>query len=483
MGALRICKGEVPYKDFFIPYTPFSFYFLALFYKIFGASILTGRIVAIFLSFIFLIGIYLLSKKAIFNPLFNSIPLSVSIMAGFTMWHFASHHWLGDIFTIFSILSLVYFFENRKRRFLYLSGFLSGMCFISINDQGLYNSILLPLAFSIYLKVGLNERTKEILKTLFHFLLFCSFPIIILFGYLLLKVPISEIYYDLIIFPFTSYKQLEGNRMGIFYPFKELIYVLKSGVLFNKFYYHFFAFLSTSFIAFLPYITIIFAILTILKRKGNDLISLLLISGATIMILTAARRWAPINLIWASSVPSIFFAFTLEKIPSFSKKVTTHRLLSSLVISISIFIIFIFCTFGISKSVLLFDYSTNIKIESEAGVLYLDKPIFPAKLQGLLKAVKEIVPENEYLFTRQIPLLNFLTKRNNPTKIDFFNPPIYSPKKQIDEVIDTLEKTHTNYIATFEFEFDEKNLFDIYLKEKFECVWDNQFFRIYKRKA
>ena len=79
--------------------------------------------------------------------------------------------------------------------------------------------------------------------------------------------------------------------------------------------------------------------------------------------------------------------------------------------------------------------------------------------------------------------LNFLTKRKNPTRIDFFNPPIYSPKKQIDEVIQKLDETKTKYIATFEFKYDEKNSFDKYLVENYKLIWENKFFRLYKRKS
>jgi hypothetical protein len=472
MGALRISEGEVPYRDFFIPYTPFSFYFLSFFYKLFGANLLTGRVTAIFLSMVFILAIYFLTLKVVKEHLYATIPLAISCMAGFSMWHFASHHWLGDIFTIFSILFLIYFFENGKRITLILSGFLSGMTFITINDQGLYNIVFL------FIIVFLYSKKEEKLKAIIHFSLGSLLPILVLFIYLFIKVPFSEIFYDLVNFPFTSYKQLEGNKMGIFYPFEEIIYVWKSGIFRNDIFYNIVATICTSTIAITPYLTIFCTLWFLLNKKLRDKVGMILIAGSFMMLLTAGRRWAPINLMWASSIPSIFLSFFLDRVSTNNKK-----FLKKIFFVISIFIISAFFLFGVLRIGNLFSDSKNIKIESRAGVLYLDKPLLASKLNGLLEAVEKIVPEDDYLFTRQIPLLNFLTKRKNPTRIDFFNPPIYSPKKQIDEVIQKLEETKTKYIATFEFKYDEKNSFDKYLVENYKLIWENKFFRLYKRKS
>src|SRR6184192_4776565 len=42
-GAQRILRGEVLYRDFFSFFTPGSYYFLALIFKIFGSSIIVAR--------------------------------------------------------------------------------------------------------------------------------------------------------------------------------------------------------------------------------------------------------------------------------------------------------------------------------------------------------------------------------------------------------------------------------------------------------
>ena len=49
-SALRITNGQIPYKDFDMAYTPLSFLTTALFFKIFGISVLSGRLVALIIS-------------------------------------------------------------------------------------------------------------------------------------------------------------------------------------------------------------------------------------------------------------------------------------------------------------------------------------------------------------------------------------------------------------------------------------------------
>ena len=45
MGAWRILRGEVPYRDFFAFATPLSFYLVAPWYALFGPSFTVGRVV------------------------------------------------------------------------------------------------------------------------------------------------------------------------------------------------------------------------------------------------------------------------------------------------------------------------------------------------------------------------------------------------------------------------------------------------------
>src|SRR3990172_6805151 len=49
-AAQRILQGELPYKDFDLIYTPGTVFLTAASFKVFGESILTGRILALLVS-------------------------------------------------------------------------------------------------------------------------------------------------------------------------------------------------------------------------------------------------------------------------------------------------------------------------------------------------------------------------------------------------------------------------------------------------
>ena len=62
-GAQRVLEGEVPYRDFFSFFTPGSYYWLALFFKVFGSSILVARAVLMVEGGLFSVLTYLLARR------------------------------------------------------------------------------------------------------------------------------------------------------------------------------------------------------------------------------------------------------------------------------------------------------------------------------------------------------------------------------------------------------------------------------------
>src|SRR6202035_2277672 len=61
-GAQRILRGEVLYRDFFSYFTPGSYYFLALLFKVFGSSFLVARSALVFFGGIYSAILYLLVR-------------------------------------------------------------------------------------------------------------------------------------------------------------------------------------------------------------------------------------------------------------------------------------------------------------------------------------------------------------------------------------------------------------------------------------
>src|ERR1700693_4180702 len=57
-GAQRILRGQVLYRDFFSFFTPGSYYFLALLFKVFGSSFLVVRTALVFFGGVYSTVVY-----------------------------------------------------------------------------------------------------------------------------------------------------------------------------------------------------------------------------------------------------------------------------------------------------------------------------------------------------------------------------------------------------------------------------------------
>src|SRR5438045_2993559 len=62
-GAQRILRGQVLYRDFFSYFTPGSYYFLALLFKLFGSSFLVARTALVFFGGVYSTITYLLARR------------------------------------------------------------------------------------------------------------------------------------------------------------------------------------------------------------------------------------------------------------------------------------------------------------------------------------------------------------------------------------------------------------------------------------
>src|SRR5262250_3021722 len=66
-GAQRILHGQVLYRDFFSYFTPGSYYWLALLFKVFGSSFMVARTALAIMGAIFSSTAYLLMRRVCFG--------------------------------------------------------------------------------------------------------------------------------------------------------------------------------------------------------------------------------------------------------------------------------------------------------------------------------------------------------------------------------------------------------------------------------
>lgn len=105
----RMLQGQIPYKDFFLQYPPGHFYILALFFKLFGISVITGRILTLaYCLSIFILTLYFLYEYKSYSRRSIIIALLCTASFGFPLLNIPIVVWPSVIITI---LMMVFFIE------------------------------------------------------------------------------------------------------------------------------------------------------------------------------------------------------------------------------------------------------------------------------------------------------------------------------------------------------------------------------------
>ena len=134
-GAQRILNGEVLYRDFFSFFTPGSYYWTALLFKVFGDSILVPRAALIVYGGIFPVLTYLLARRvcsrwnavlAIFPIVVMCLPYRFSVL----------HNWDSTLFALLALYCAVRFIERPRWGWAFSLGSLTAITCLFEQSKG-----------------------------------------------------------------------------------------------------------------------------------------------------------------------------------------------------------------------------------------------------------------------------------------------------------------------------------------------------------
>jgi hypothetical protein len=182
-SAQRLHSGEIPYKDFNFIYTPGSIYVISAVFCLLGESILTGKIIVIFIAAITSIFIYLISYRIV-----KIRPLAISSVLIYLAWGPSHINFPFPVnFCIFTgITSLYIFLKIVEKPTIFYHVLLGIMVFITFYFKQNFGFALFwdyLILFILFKKI----RTKKII--LFFFAFFIGLAIFLL--YLILTQSIS----------------------------------------------------------------------------------------------------------------------------------------------------------------------------------------------------------------------------------------------------------------------------------------------------
>lgn len=208
-GGERVLQGQVPNRDFVSLQPPLSFYSIALFYKIFGKSLLTLRIMGVIIYVTIPLLLYAIARN------FSSIPFSFlsalpSMFLGISYAHFVPVAvWQSVVACLAAVLLVLLAARNSPAKGLALvSGGLTAAAVFLRQDQGFYlliaiTTLLITLHFA---KKNQPDSTNPKVAAILWIIgiAVVSIPLGI---YWLAAGAIKPMFQQLVLFPLTTYSK------------------------------------------------------------------------------------------------------------------------------------------------------------------------------------------------------------------------------------------------------------------------------------
>src|SRR5438093_3699361 len=134
-GAQRILAGEVLYRDFFSFFTPGSYYFLALIFKIFGSSIIVARTTLVIIGAVASSITYLLSRRVCSR---QTALLTAAIVTVTTLPYrfLVLHNWDSTLWACLAVYCAVRLVETSSRACAFAAGSIIAVTFLFEQSKG-----------------------------------------------------------------------------------------------------------------------------------------------------------------------------------------------------------------------------------------------------------------------------------------------------------------------------------------------------------
>jgi 4-amino-4-deoxy-L-arabinose transferase-like glycosyltransferase len=175
-GAHRILAGELPYRDFFIFYTPGSFYLTAALFRIFGDSILVARSALVFFGASVTVVAYALAKRTCSNTV--ALLTSALVLTTAAPYRFlVLHNWDSTFWACMAVYCAVRWSESSRWPWAFSLGTLASFTFLSEQSKGA--GIYLGIFLTIFIFRACGRRVRSFRSLVVGLL----WPILAVFAY------------------------------------------------------------------------------------------------------------------------------------------------------------------------------------------------------------------------------------------------------------------------------------------------------------
>ncbi len=429
LDAWRIASGEIPHRDFFQGFPPASFIPTAALFLLFGPSLLAGRLLAFALAVSIVLSLDLVLRKLEADRVLRLLSLALLIPFGVSYWPIPSHHWWAALHCLLSAYFLLSAPGSRKPRHAYFSaGVFAALAAFSLQDQGGYFIIFTAL---LYLPALEGRERKE---AIWGGLTGVGTVALLFSAWLLPTAGIGNLVNDLLVFPLTSYHNIEGHKFDLFSGWRSVMPVFSRDGFGKAPLYLGSMTLIAFFFMLVPVIS--FASLSfgrVRKLAPSPQIAVAA-SLAISAFLTALHRWSFTNLVWAlpGLLPAMFLLWKTSQAKRFFSATAIVIVAAATVFSVS------FYRAAAPERL--------VTIASSAGSLRAFNSGEVQDLLRLLDHIERFKKPGDTLFCSGFhSLINIFTLMKNPTPFDSFL--VFNTESQYQRLFSELGSERITWIC------------------------------------
>ncbi|HEX3738400.1 MAG TPA: glycosyltransferase family 39 protein [Terriglobales bacterium] len=442
-AAERILHGQVPYRDFFMFYTPGSAYLVAALFKAFGDSFAVARTSIAVTGAVCTAITYVLARHVCSRNI-ALLAAALAMLNSFAYRFLVLHNWYATLFASLAIYAALRLWESQKSFWAFACGSLAAITTLIEQSKGAGLCLglvvgYLILRFSGRQRTPWNSRLATILTAGFFW------PWLVTFIYFGLKHGVAAMVEDWL-WPLHHYAKVnsvfygnqnwsEATRQALFH----------SGPLWSKI----FKTLAISpgiVVTILPLIAVGWLVYESVWQSRKDASSsnhgyYVIVSAALsgLLISVLAARADITHLMYLANLWYVVLAWILQDRDSRSRLSKMHSYL----------IAYVYIAFGLMGFALLLRVNgAQNHIQTRRGVVS-----FPAEDSAIPYLQAHVAPEGELLVYPYLPIYNYLTATDSPAHVDFFQPGMNTPE-QAREIIDSL-RSHPSAAILFDPDFSD----------------------------
>jgi len=481
-SAQLINEGELPYKDYWIEQTPGSFYIQAIIFKIFGASIMTGRVSMAALAVIITLLLFIISKKLAPFP-YNLIPSVLYCFWGISQMNIPWYSHYALLFCLIAAYFFINYLDKKRLIWLFYSALSTGICILMKQNLGAGCF----LGIIIFLLITKKPRI-DFLKKAFILFLGTAAPFLIMAAIYYNYHAINDLLYHIFsvasistktrlslkVFPDIELPSItiiafylwliscvylflvKKTRRALTTSFLELLVIILVVTFTPKLRQaaHLRHYLSFGLMSMIFNIPALCLLLAILKFRENRAFLFIVVFSSAYFLISLILGKDLIHVV--AHLPVCFIAMSLiafEFAKYLNKKFKKPAFLKISLIALPVFFIAMRGVFAsINNEVQYVESLPKYKMAHKIESIARAKGIYVEEEKGrqteqLINYVQSITDKNDYIFVFSSgQMIYFLTERKHPFIQTFFHDEIFYKENQ-PKVIEAVKEKNVRYVV------------------------------------